>query len=316
MSNKLIALFILLSGIFCKTFAQTSQPVYDTLQIGGIKQVVSYKGSPDSAIILFLHGGPGSSRMRQADLFSNELEKHFLVVQWDQREAGRTAALNKSPLPITIERMENDSYELIVALLQKFNAKKLFLAGESWGNVPGFKMAEKHPELLHAYLAFSPVIDQAKSERILIEKLKASMKGNPVAQKELASIKVPFENSEQIYYSRKWMFHYDGNPFADKDTAAVKQYLQNWSDIWLPTWNKAIQRNLFKTLPKINCPVYFFIGNKDLQTNHEIATSYFQKLQAPHKKIYAFRNAGHSVLTEESAQVQKIIIEEILSRLK
>lgn len=28
--------------------------------------------------------------------------------------------------------------------------------------------------------------------------------------------------------------------------------------------------------------------------------------------MYAFKNAGHSVLTEEAEQVQKIIIEEIL----
>ncbi len=136
-----------------------SQPIYDTLSIGNIKQIVSYSGSKDSPLILFLHGGPGSSRMKQADVFSGSLQKHFMVVQWDQRGAGRTEALNKSSVPVNLDLMVNDTFELIKVLLKKFNQKKLYLAGESWGTVLGFKMAEKHPELLHAYLAFSPVVD-------------------------------------------------------------------------------------------------------------------------------------------------------------
>ena len=314
MASKFIFFcFLLLGTWFENAFAQKSDTIYDTLQIGGIRQVVSYTGSTGNPVILFLHGGPGSSRMRQADLFSDKLKEHFLVVQWDQRETGKTLALNKSPLPITLERMENDTHEMIVALLKKFNMPKLYLVGESWGTVPGFKMAEKYPVLLYAYLAFSPVVDQVNSEKVMIEKLKENTRGNATAQKELATIKVPFQNYEQVFYSRKWMFHYDGIPFADKDTAALKQHLKDWSDIWLPTWNKAMQRNLTQTLPKISCPVYFFIGKKDLQTNHAIATSYFKKLKAPVKKIYSFPDAGHSLLTEKSAEVQKIIIEQILS---
>ncbi|WP_293916091.1 MULTISPECIES: hypothetical protein [unclassified Sphingobacterium] len=51
-----------------------SPPIYDTLSIGNIKQVVSYSGSKDAPVILFLHGGPGSSRMKQAEVFSNILQ--------------------------------------------------------------------------------------------------------------------------------------------------------------------------------------------------------------------------------------------------
>ena len=315
MKSRIISLLIIV--LFSNNLFAQSQPTYDTISVGNIKQVISYSGTKDAPLILFLHGGPGSSRMNQAEVLSNILQKHFLVVQWDQRETGRTLALNKSSVPITLKLMENDTYELIKLLLKKFNQKKLYLVGESWGTVLGFKMAEKHPKLLNAYIAFSPVVNQSKSEQILLEKLKldAKEKGNILAEKELNTVKIPFDNYEQLYYSRKWMFNYDGHPFADKDTTAVKQYLKAWSETWLPTWNEAIQQNLFVELSQIRCPVYFFIGEKDLQTNFNIAKDYFEILKVPKKKIFLFENAGHSVLTEEAEQVQKIIIEEVLENI-
>lgn len=295
------------------SFAQ-SQPAYDTVSIGNIKQVVTYSGNKNLPVILFLHGGPGSSRMKQAQVFSNTLQKNSLVVQWDQRETGRTLALNKSPVPITLELMESDTYQLVKLLLKKFKKKKLYLVGESWGTVLGFNMAAKHAELLNAYIAFSPVVDQTKSEQILLEKLKleAKEKGIVQAQNELNTVKVPFENDEQLRFSRKWMLSHDGYTIADKDTIAFKQYIEDWSKIWLPTWNKAVSNNLHTDLPTIRCPVYFFLGGKDLQTNFGIAKDYFETLKAPKKDIFIFENAGHSVLTEEAERVQQIIVDKIL----
>lgn len=314
MKSRILSLFIIV--LFSHHVFAQSSPDYDTVSVGNIKQVISYSGSKNAPIILFLHGGPGSSRMKQAEVFSNILQKHFMVVQWDQRDAGRTLALNKSSVPITVKLMEDDTYELIQLLLKKFNHKKLYLVGESWGTVLGFRMAEKHPELLNAYIAFSPVVNQTKSEQVLLEKLKldAKEKGNITAQNELNSIKIPFGNYEQLYYSRKWMFSYDGHPFADKDTTLLKDYIEDWSKTWMPTWNEAIRQNLFVELPKISCPVYFFLGAKDLQTNFSIAKDYYKMLKAPKKNIFQFENAGHSVLTEEAAQVQKIIVDEILEK--
>lgn len=313
MRIKIFALFIMLS---CTSYLFAQSPVkYDTLSVGNIKQVLSYTGSENSPLILFLHGGPGSSRMKQAELFTNTLQKHFLVVQWDQRNAGRTLALNQSPVPITLKLMEDDTYQLINLLLKKFKQKKLYLVGESFGTVLGFKMAEKHPELLNAYIVFSPVVSQAKSEQILLEKLKldAKEKGNELAQKELGTVKIPYGDYQQMNYAKKWMLIRDGHSLSADDLVALDKYFKDWSAIWLPAWNEALGQNLFTSLPKLNCPVYFFLGKKDLQTNFGIAKEYYEILKAPKKNIFVFENAGHSVLTEEADSVQKIIINDILN---
>lgn len=312
--GKVLSIFIIVL-LSSKLLAQ-SEPAYDTVSIGNIQQVVSYSGSKDLPLILFLHGGPGSSRMKQAEVFSNILQKYFLVVQWDQRDAGRTLALNKSPIPITLKLMENDTYELIKVLLKKFNSEKIYLVGESWGTVLGFKMAEKHPELLNAYIAFSPVVNQTKSEEILLEKLKlyAKEKGDKLGQKELDAVEIPYGNYEQLNYAKKWMLIHDGHSLSADNIVAFNQYIKDWSETWLPTWNEAIGHNLFSELPKISCPVYFFLGAKDLQTNFGIAKDYFSILKAPKKDIFLFENAGHSVLTEEAERVQQIIVNKILKK--
>jgi len=314
MFNKTTLIFHFIMVLFAVDLAAQSKPSYDTLAVGNIKQVISYSGSKDAPLILFLHGGPGSSRMKQAEIFSNILQQHFLVIQWDQRGAGMTDAINKSKGPVTLNLMENDTYELIKILLKKFDKKKLYLVGESWGTVLGFKMAQKHPEILNAYIAFSPVVNQTKSEKLLLEKLKADAKSKSdnVELKELNAVNVPFKSYEEMYYLRKWMFGYDGHPFAEKDVPLLKKYLQDWAEVWMPTWNEVMKQNLSVELPEIKCPVYFFLGEKDLQTNFDISKAYFEALKAPKKELFTFKNAGHSVLTEEAEKVQNVIVDQIL----
>jgi len=314
MIQKSLLIFI---AVFISTHSFAQSPVkYDTVSVGNLKQVLSYSGAENLPLLLFLHGGPGSSRMKQAEGFTNLLQKHFLVVQWDQRNAGRTLALNKSSVPLSIRLMQDDTYEVIQLLLKKFNQKKLYLVGESFGTVLGFEMAKEHPELLNAYIAFSPVVSQAKSEQILLEKLKryAKENDNELAQKELSTVKIPYGDYLQMNYAKKWMLVHDGHSLSADDLVVYDKYIKDWSDTWLSTWNEVIGKNLFKELPKINCPVYFFLGTKDLQTNFGIAKEYFETLKAPRKKIFVFENAGHSVLTEEAEKVQKIIIDDILNK--
>lgn len=210
--------------------------------------------------------------------------------------------------------MVEDTHALIEYLLRKFKQKKIYLVGESWGTVLGFEMAQKYPKLIQAYLAISPVVDQVESEKRALAQLINSAKKdeNPMALRQLATVKIPFENYSQIYYLRKWLFSYDGQPFADSDTTVVKEYLKAWSTVWLSAWNEAMLRNLTVQLPKVNCPVYFFLGGKDYQTNCEIAKAYYEQLSAPKKNIYWFDNSGHSLLITDAAKVQNIILTEII----
>lgn len=291
--------------------AQTGVDTAGYITIGGIRQYISIKGSDASKpLLLFLHGGPGGSVMSYADKFTNLLREKFIVVLWDQRETGKTLQINASPVPLTLDLFEKDTHDVIGYLLNKFKRPKLYLAGHSWGTVLGFFIADHYPEFLYAYIPISPVVDQSESEKISLNSMKeqARKTGNTIAIHELATVKIPFENGEQIYFHRKWLFYFN-HQTVKKFTRA---YALSWSATWLPVWNEASGLNLIKSLPAIHCPVYFFVGRKDNQTNARITETYFEKVVAPQKKIFWFEKSGHSIPTTEPSLLQHILIEKIL----
>ena len=125
--------------------------------INGIEQWVTIKGNPTKPVILFLHGGPGSPLSPYAEKLYKDLEKDFVVVQWDQRGAGRTFGktapeeltpeyLNENPL--SLEQMTNDGIAVTEYLLKHLGKQKIILFGTSWGSALGVKMASKRPGTL------------------------------------------------------------------------------------------------------------------------------------------------------------------------
>lgn len=306
---KKVSLFILtLLSIFC--LAQLQPVKIDTLlttEIGGIKQVIEIKtDDANKPILLFLSGGPGSSMMKNADSFTNILKNKFTLVQWDQRDAGKTLALNPSPVQPSVELMGKDTYEVINFLLKKLNQKKLYLLGSSWGNALGFYIVRNHPELLHAYFAVNPVISQLASEKELLKTLKIHFKDNSVATEELSKVHFPFTNDDDMFYLRKWLFYKDGKEYVTSDDFK-KGFLQ-WSKTWSPAWNEVMKIDLPKTLKKVGCPIYFFVGKNDIQTLTSITKGYYEQLKAPKKDLFLFENSGHQIHKDEAEKFQNTIL--------
>jgi len=307
---KKVSLFVfLLMSVFCLSQLQTIKiDTVLTVEIGGIKQAIEIKtDDAHKPILLFLSGGPGSSMMKNADSFTNILKNKFTIVQWDQRDAGKTLALNPSPFQPSVELMGKDTYEVINFLLKKLNQKKLYLLGSSWGNALGFYMVRNHPELLNAYYAVNPVISQLASEKELLKTLKIHFKDNPVATEELSKVHFPFTNDEYMFYLRKWLFYKEGKEYVTSDDFK-KGFLQ-WSKTWSPAWNEVMKIDLPKTLKKVDCPVYFFVGKNDIQTLTSITEGYFEQLKAPKKDLFLFENSGHQIHKDESEKFQNTIIQ-------
>lgn len=304
-TNLFIALLL---SVFC--VAQLKTVKMDTLltpEIGGIQQVIEIKtDDTNKPVLLFLSGGPGSSMMKNADSFTNILKNKFTLVQWDQRDAGKTLALNPSPIQPSVELMGKDTYEVINFLIKKLNKKKIYLLGSSWGNALGFYIVEKHPELLYSYFAVNPVISQLKSEKELLKTLKMYFKDNTVASKELANVHIPFTNDEDLFYLRKWLFYKDGKEYVTGDD--FKNGFLQWSKTWSPAWNEVMNINLPKTLPKVDCPIYFFVGKNDIQTSTPITQQYFQEVKAPKKDLFLFEKSGHQIHKDEPEKFQNMII--------
>ena len=291
-------------------FAQKSIDTTATFTIGGIKQFVSIRGDDrQKPLLLFLTGGPGESSIGHSDIFTNQLRQHFIVVEWDQRNCGKTMQLNPSPKAVTLALCKQDARDVANTLLRQFKRQKLFVFGWSWGTILGFDLAKRMPGKIAAYFAVSPVIDQSASERLLLQKMKAIAKksGNKKALTELATVNIPVQNAQQLFFDRKWMFTLiNGRSMDEQELRTI--FFDPKMQWMYPLTKEAWTQNLRKELPAVNCPVYFFIGKLDEQTNHAIGERYFKQIKAPEKRLFLFEKSAHMIPYSEPDLLQQDMI--------
>lgn len=289
-----------------KVNAQTPIDTTLHLNVGGIRQVVSVKSEDRSLpLLLYLHGGPGNAVSGYADRFTTELQKHFLIAHWDQRNSGRTLQINVDTTQLNAHRLRDDAYIVVDELLKIFNQEKLYVAGHSWGTYLGFQLAKNRPDKLYAYFAVCPMIDQLESERIALDLMldQARQSNNKKALAELSTVKIPLADGEQLYIHRKWLQDYMGSK-----AKISRQQVVDWAGMWLNVFNEASAELVSDSMPVLNCPVYFLLGRKDVQTNSKVAEKYYQRLTASKKGVYWFERSGHSLPTTEPAKFQQVII--------
>jgi pimeloyl-ACP methyl ester carboxylesterase len=307
--KKLIPLLLC---AFCgkASFAQSPIDTTATFKIGRIRQFVVIRGNDrQKPLLLYFTGGPGETSIGHSDVFTGELRQHFVLVEWDQRNCGKTMELNPSPRPVTLELCKQDARDLADTLLKRFHRRKLFVFGWSWGTVLGFDLAKRMPEKIYAYFAVSPVVNQVKSEELSLQEMKEKAKkdGNTTATAELSKVKIPFENAEQLFFDRKWLFILiTGTP---RDEQQLRNFFFDPKNQWIiPLSKESSRQDLRKELPVVNCPVYFFIGEQDKQVNHLIGEAYFKVLKAPQKEIFLFGRSGHLIPFSEPDLLQRDMI--------
>ena len=102
--------------------------------IGGIEQWITIKGqNVGNPVVLYLHGGPGNVMSPFADAFFKSWLRHFTVVMWDQRGAGRTYGKTGPSIEptLTIARLAQDGIEVAQYLVTHLHQEKIILVGAS-----------------------------------------------------------------------------------------------------------------------------------------------------------------------------------------
>ncbi len=296
------------------------------VSIGGIEQWITIKGDDMSKpVILFLHGGPGSTMSPYENSIYSKWEKDFVLVQWDQRGAGRTFGHNRPEKvdenywienPLTVEKMTADGIELAEYLTKHLHKQKIIIIGTSWGSILGIKMALKSPELFHAYIGHSqlvnPSVDIVNAYKMVY---KMAQKANDQESIEkLTLLGAPPYNSAknmgQLFriikkYERKnstpaplawWKLSSSYNNEIDiKNRYAGDDYsfihFVGHEKLGIKAMINTV--NFMKDELKFKIPVYFIHGNADITTTAEVVKKYFDKIQAPNKVFFLLMDAGH-----------------------
>ncbi|MGH8145403.1 MAG: alpha/beta fold hydrolase [Rhodanobacteraceae bacterium] len=306
------------------------------LHIDGIDQWLSIRGRDlRNPVLLLLHGGPASPDMPLAWTFQSPWEDYFTVVEWDQRGAGKTYASNTEAQMapgMTIDGMTKDAGQVVEYLRKRFHKRKIFLMGHSWGSVLGVELAQRHPDWLYAYISVGQLVNTRRNEAdgyaFALHQAKAHH--NVEAIRQLESI-APYPGTRGLTLDRigirdKWESHYGGLAWGRTD-------FQFAADAWhlSPEYSesdiKAIDKGSLFSLKHLlqpllavdfyhtthfKCPVVVFAGAHDYTTSHNLAAQWFDKIQAPSKRLVIFADSAHMIMLEQPGRFLVHLVTDVL----
>ncbi|WP_188456732.1 alpha/beta fold hydrolase [Virgibacillus oceani] len=300
---------------------ENSMTTLEAVQIGGVKQWVLIRGeNKDCPLLLFIHGGPGSAQIGFIRKYEQELEKHFIVVNWDQRGAGKSGK-NINPSTMNLARFVEDAHELITYLLSRFGRKKLFLAGHSWGSILGTLTSQQYPDSIHAYIGISQLvhIDLNEQKSYAYALKRAREVNHQKAVSALSKIgKPPYPNFKVMMKQRKWLLKFIPEELSPDYLlraipSSTEYTLKDWYFFFKNVmksnkmlWDEFLEVNLFDKVPEVDVPVYLCEGCYDYQAPFELAQQYLEQLHAPRKEIFWFKHSGHSPHISESKKFSDV----------
>lgn len=296
------------------------------IELGGIQQWLLIRGQGiDKPVLLFLHGGAGTSEMGLVRKYNNELEQHFVVVNWDQRAAGKSCTREARASELSVDRFVKDTLELTEYLRRTLKQEKIFLVGHSWGSIIGMMAIEQRPEYYHAYVGTGQMSNIPRQERLGYKMVLdlAVERGIEKAVDELGSIGAPNRSGRYIdgmkgtAIERKWVTKLGGFFYAK--SSMLPQMLELFAcpeysgldccrflrGMTFSQKNKMMEHEVFElnlneTIPEVEVPVYFFLGRHDLNAPSTVSAEYLQNLIAPAKHLVWFENSAHSPCFEEA----------------
>jgi pimeloyl-ACP methyl ester carboxylesterase len=299
----------------------------EKVMLGNLNQYILLRGkNKNNPILLFLHGGPGSAQIGFAPRYQQSLEDDFVVVNWDQRGAGKSYSKNISKATMTLEHFISDANELVDYLCTRFGKEKIYLAGHSWGSILGSMLVYRYPEKFNAYIGIGQVVNMNDNERVSYEYVlkEAKKANNKRAVKSLGKIgEPPYKNEmKDLMTQRKWLGKFKGEVYEKKLFKEIALHLLSSQEYSLSDsvkmlkgnkfslkhmWSTLMSFDIIKEVPEIKIPAYFCIGRHDYNTPFELSYKYYQTLKSPHKEYIWFEKSAHYPIFEEPEKFSQVL---------
>ncbi|MAC46025.1 MAG: hypothetical protein CMI12_04125 [Oceanospirillum sp.] len=303
-----------------------------TLLINDQPQAVYIQGDDFSKpILLVLHGGPGFAMMPLLHQTNAELEKHFIVVNWDQRGAGLSFDISISEESLSLAQLVDDAHVLTSALKQTFQRDKIYLLAHSFGTVIAMYLLEQQPSDYYAYAGVGQIVSVVENEQLSYDFALEQAQSNAHVQaiNELVAVGRSNEDGEYLddagyEVTAKWMAFFGGELVGKTDTGTIEEtilshhlYL-NQQDKWLQGWQLSqalfyddqVWEFDFRTdIPSVEVPIYFLMGRYDQAAPVTLVTDYYRLLHAPDKRLTWFEHSAHFPFYEQSDLFNRTLIQ-------
>ena len=338
---SILFLFITTSHLIAQT-ESIHQEAF--VPIGGIEQWVTIHGDDKTKpVILFVHGGPGSTMSHFQNNMYASWEKDFVLVHWDQRGAGRTFGRNAPSEiteeyyvqnPLKLEQMTRDGIEVTKYILSYLDKQKLILVGTSWGSILGMRMILDSPELFDAYVGHSQVVNFSKNINDAyntVYEMANSAEDNMSLKKLNEMGEPPYDDARrygQLIGIIKKYESANSSPAPDSWWEIQSQYnnekdrkarydgddysfinFVGHADLGIESMVSSVDFNKDGFI--IEIPVYLIQGEQDILTSKEITKPYFDKIRAPKKEYFLVPDAAHGLnqsIVDQQLEIVKYIV--------
>lgn len=290
--------------------------ISEYINLNGIKQYILATGNENGPLMLFLHGGPGVSQSGFIRKYQSKLEKSFLVVNWDQRGAGKSNTKIFSKDELRINNIVNDAISLIEILRDRFKKNRIYLIGHSFGSLVGIILSQKIPQYIKAYISIGQVVNINEGDKF-IYKILLKKVNNENYQKGIKILKdigkPPYKTQDSINKLNKLIQKYKGDVFKfSKISFMLKSISFKYYNLfdWFKflggivisnryMYSEMASINLFNVNNKFEIPIYFCCGDNDYHAPSKIVEEYYNFINAPKKAIYKFKSSAHMPNIEE-----------------
>lgn len=296
------------------------------VDINGTSQWINIYGEDiGNPVLLYLHGGPGSSTSSIDYAFTRKWADVYTVVTWDQRNCGKSYDPKQNGTVLTKDMLMRDGREITEFLLDYMDKEKITLLGHSWGSFFGANLALTYPEYYDCFIGTGQLVDMTENEISFKEEARKWAEGDDEALALVEKISPDVFDMEHITARNTLMSKYgydmmvDG---ADYNTAAAIIFNPNYS---LADWIRYLQSDMSDYMEFFNSdemrafslknrfdykvPYININGDRDYQTNFKLAEKYFSEINAPYKKLYIMENTTHGLLESKSEDFSKILHE-------
>lgn len=300
------------------------------IDVNGQEQWINIYGEDtNNPVMLNLHGGPGQASSPIDYVVLRKLAKDYTIVDWDQRNSGKTWTHDAKDDPLTAELLRNDILEVVKYVLDYTGKEKLTLLGNSWGTLYGCDFALDHPEYVECIISTSQVVDAAVSDAAIRDLYLEWSEGDPefheLAEKFDPNLNYSDENN-QIYFKLSEKYTLDGhipvdeNPEGDVNMVTAMFFNPYYSiGDHIGTFRQMIAKNgasmymefmygecyksfSLKDRTEYEMPIYIIEGNMDYVALHTVAKDYYDQIFAPDKD-FIYIDGGHNATFMHSEEL-------------
>jgi pimeloyl-ACP methyl ester carboxylesterase len=314
-----IIIFVML--LFSKSYVsplkgKDSISIFEKVKINNAELwVLTRTENKNKPLLLIVAGFPGGGESLAYHRLK-KLESEFIVVNFEQRGAGKSYSKSLTDDDLSLEILADDINDLTLYLKNVHSKAKIFLAAHSFGSLLAFKAIDKEPQHYFSLTLIAPVVDPIQNDVVLYNHLLELTKSNGDDEtfELLKKIGTPphrtlsdFSSLRNSAGKYKMIIYNDdarGKLFNLQSLRlyTIADFLKLRDSVPFYFRNLVEDVSVFDTykeLPGFEIPLHFIVGRHDMNTPYFLAQHYYDFVDSPGKSYTEFQESAHFPHYEE-----------------